>query len=167
MENCNTCHLPFVKTSKRKLFCSSSCSSKSSIRIAQELSSLARRNGETLVCSVCSKEYYVPKYRLKSSRYCSRSCLAKFELPKHVKKHGFLPTGKPYHKYQTIYVGGKQVRKHRWIMELHIGRKLEKWEHVHHINGNPSDNRIENLIVLSNADHQRVELKLRKNSTSS
>jgi len=43
-------------------------------------------------------------------------------------------------------------------MEQFLGRKLEKWEHVHHIDGNHLNNNIENLEVLTNADHQRKEL---------
>lgn len=74
----------------------------------------------------------------------------------------FKPIGKPRHKYKTIVVNGKRVREHRWIMEQHIGRKLEKWEHVHHINDDSSDNRLENLVVLSNSEHSRLEVKYRQ-----
>jgi len=45
-------------------------------------------------------------------------------------------------------------------MQCYLGRKLETWEHVHHINGNGLDNRIENLQVLSNSEHQKLELSL-------
>jgi hypothetical protein len=43
--------------------------------------------------------------------------------------------------------------QHRCIMEQHLGRKLNSNEHVHHINGDKKDNRIENLQVLTASEH--------------
>jgi hypothetical protein len=48
--------------------------------------------------------------------------------------------------YRTI--NGKKDRYHRHLMEEVIGRELTSEEHVFHINGNPFDNRIENLIII-------------------
>ena len=122
------------------------------------------KTGVILICIQCNIEYYIPQYRLKSgrSKYCSRTCLAKVHLKNFIPIHGFKKLNKPLHKYKTISVNGKQVREHRYIMEQHLGRKLERWEHVHHINDLSSDNRIENLEVLSNSDHQKKEQVFRK-----
>ena len=47
-------------------------------------------------------------------------------------------------------------REHRVVIECYLDRKLCPDEIVHHKNGNRSDNRLENLEVLSRADHNRT-----------
>jgi len=43
----------------------------------------------------------------------------------------------------------------RHLMQEYLGRKLAKNEHVHHRNGDITDDRLENLEVLSQKDHEK------------
>jgi hypothetical protein len=76
-----------------------------------------------------------------------------------INDHPRLGKGKDRHKtnngYITIRVSKKQVYEHRHVMELSLGRKLLRTEHVHHVNGDKTDNRIENLITFSGSEHHR------------
>lgn len=50
---------------------------------------------------------------------------------------------------------------YRVIMEAHLGRALSSGEVVHHRNGDPSDDRLENLELMTRAahiDHHRADL---------
>jgi hypothetical protein len=53
-------------------------------------------------------------------------------------------------------MNGRYVFEHRVVMENMLGRLLGSEEHVHHINEIKSDNRPENLQVLSAVEHMSL-----------
>lgn len=54
------------------------------------------------------------------------------------------------------------VMEHILVMEKHIGRYITRDEVVHHINENRSDNRIENLRLMTFKEHAKFHLEERR-----
>lgn len=65
-------------------------------------------------------------------------------------------------KYKAIKINGKKMDVHRLIMEKQIGRKLGSKEIVHHIDGNPENNDISNLALMSLSKHSKHHMSGRK-----
>ncbi len=117
---------------------------------------------DTKICAWCGDEVTRRAWLFKKTakeHFCNKSCLGKKKcrdkggIGSVEYKGGF--TSKA--GYRIIHVGGVSVYEHRYIMEQHLNRILSTTEHVHHINGDSSDNRIENLQLMDIAEHGKVE----------
>ena len=76
------------------------------------------------------------------------------------KNSGYVAVWDPEHAHATPSSG--LVKEHIWVMTKYLGRSLFPGENVHHLNGDRSDNRIENLELwdTSQPGGQRVEDKI-------
>lgn len=79
-----------------------------------------------------------------------------FEIKKVVSKGQYNYAVCPDHPNRT---SNNYVLLHRVLMENHLGRLLSRGEVVHHLNHDKKDNRIENLEVMTAAEHSREHAK--------
>lgn len=100
------------------------------------------------VCEQCGKEFEVKSYRNLTARFCSRTCYAFYVRGTSVKEKIIGSNG--YRRVKTNLV---PKLAHRYFMEKFTGRPLLRGEHVHHINGDRQDNRIENLMIMTPKEH--------------
>lgn len=72
-------------------------------------------------------------------------------MGKNIDSDGYVRIYSPTHPYKQ---SNGYVVEHRLVIEKKIKRFLIKGEVVHHINGIKNDNRIENLVLMTHAQHQ-------------
>lgn len=61
---------------------------------------------------------------------------------------------------QSVAAGASRARA-RGVMRRHLGRPLARHEHVHHKDGDWTNNTLENLLVLDAGEHARHHARLR------
>lgn len=128
-------------------------------------------------CDYCGK-VFDKQYKLRKHNFCSRDHFYKWNSAR-ISRYN--KTENPMNKVGGVLQSrlkrsamlrercrGKSYRKflgrheHRRVVEHMLGRKLNRYEYVHHINGNKQDNSPENLMVLTPAEHARLHAKMKR-----
>lgn len=71
---------------------------------------------------------------------------------KYTDDKGYIRVLRPQHEFQNA----GYVYEHRLVMEDYLGRLLQPWETVHHINEVKLDNRVENLFLTTIPQHSAI-----------
>lgn len=141
------------KHGRSKPFCSMDCFYESANRHVVDLAEAA----PLYTCAGCGNETRRRRdvangkptgwdYRQK---YCSLACTHRHTAEKFAQRRASGDFGKGHISADGYHVvkgaRGKSLRMHRIVMEKVIGRPLRDSENVHHVNGDRTDNRPENL----------------------
>lgn len=66
-------------------------------------------------------------------------------------------------QYKYIKIGFKSYgHEHRILVEKLLGRSLYVFERIHHIDENPTNNNLSNLLILNDSDHKRLHKYLQR-----
>lgn len=78
---------------------------------------------------------------------------------RHIAGNGYVEIFMPNHPNANVR---KYVYEHQLVMERKIGRPLKKGEVVHHIDGDKTNNKISNLLLLTASEHAKLHAIINK-----
>lgn len=125
---------------------------------SRKCSGEASKRGEIVKCKYCGKEFYTTRHE-----FCSPECASHYKSENYNHKTYYENGYVVLHKKGYNKKGN--AKQHRLVMEEHLGRRLSPDEVVHHINGIKTDNRIENLTVMSRQEHTKLHREMEKRET--
>ena len=143
------------------------------------------RGGKSIwECDNCNKKFEVENRRAteatnkKQNKFCSSICRLNYQkkvgskrVTKWVEQNGHprlksgcgvTTDGYVWIRVENDNYFHNQVKLHRYLMEVKLGRKLLSTEIVHHKDFNKLNNNIENLEVVTRSEHNKIHNFLTK-----
>jgi hypothetical protein len=138
-------------------YCSRKCLAKDRVSILHSINVPKMKGNKphnfkniSIDCKKCGITFSISPSRVGKKFYCSQKCYSEAQRNLNVAK------------YNRVTQEGRRVSEHILIAEKLIKRSLSPNEHIHHINGICSDNRIENLAIIDAKVHNSLHSKHRK-----
>ena len=111
------------------------------------------------------------KHSEETKKKISLACIGK-KHPRGEKSHRWKGGKSNRGKFITVYIrehpncdANGYYSEHRYVCEISLGRYLTREEVPHHIDGNKSNNKTENLYLFSNhSKHMKYHWAVRKNN---
>lgn len=137
---CKRCKQDFKPKDNRQRYCSYSC--------------CQNYKRYQYTCINCKRKIGSVRPKLNNKYKCIKCATWEYHQKKNKPKY-ITPNG---YKIIRVYEENCSYRifEHRYIVEQHLKRKLVKGEIVHHINYDKSDNRLENLEVMTQKQHRKL-----------
>lgn len=98
--------------------------------------------------------FYNPLGVIVDYELLKKAIIWKQEKPTASKKKIYL-----HGKYPAVSIHNQKHHIHRLIYSFYSGKELKPHEHVHHINSNKMDARIDNLTLMTSSEHLSMENK--------
>ena len=112
----------------------------------------------SFICEHCGKESSMRRiyYQRHKHHFCNRECSDLWQQSSRLKENNpYWKGGKTYD-----YPHSGKIKLHKKVMEEYLGRKLLPEEEIHHIDENPKNNQIENLLLCKNRlEHRQFHHK--------
>ena len=149
-KRCPTCGGDFEVTAarRRQECCSRTCAMR---KPGRTIGGPKAKPRPVRTCEWCGVVFEQQKLH-RGGTYCGKSCAGKSK-----RKSGVV-VGEDGRARVQLRDNGKRQLYSRCLMEAAVGHHLTYDEVVHHINGDHTDDRIENLQLVSRSEHIKIHL---------